>query len=74
MTKQEQIDSLKSENESLNNRVENYEELVSQLEDAIVFPEVDDQDRKLDKVKEILGLTPKKVYEKRMASGDTKNG
>ena len=55
--------------EDLENRVENYEELVSQLEHAIVFPKgIVTEGDVLNKVKEILGLTNKVIFERRIAS------
>jgi len=60
--------------EELENQVGNYEELVSQLEAVIVFPETDDRGWQYEKLKEILGLTHKVIYQKRMASGDPENG
>jgi len=53
--------------EELENRVENFEELVSQLEEVIVFPAMDDRDWQFDRIKDILGLTNKKIFEKRLS-------
>ena len=52
--------------EGLENQVGNYEELVSQLEEVVVFPETDDQEWQLRTLKGILGLTPNEICERRL--------
>jgi hypothetical protein len=52
--------------EGLENQVGNYEELMAQLEEVVVFPETDDQEWQLRTLKGILGLTPSVVCERRL--------